>query len=444
MYIGKSTRSYKGRTDTNYVLVESVQTPKGPRQKTICSLGDLGPRPREEWLSLARKIEDALLGQGRLVDPGDAEVDAILRQVRERRQKAPPQPAGGGPLITVDPSRVTTEQHREAGPVHVGFQFWQRLDLDRILHDCGLPETLRQLACAMVLNRLIAPASEHAMPAWIRRTALIDILDADFDGVDDDRLYRVLDKLYPHRATIEAALVQRERSLFNLDTTVYLYDLTSTYFEGLCVRNDKAKRGYSRDQRPDCKQVVVGLVVNRDGFPITHEVFAGNTRDHTTLATMLDRLSERAGLKKGATVVIDRGMAYDENIAELTKRNLHYVVASRQPERDRWLADFEDTDGFTPVLRQPSPLNPAQKKSTIEVKTRDLRRADRRALPERTTHRQRSRHSRQARRALARRYRQAHATHRQRKARRRRQDQPGDRTIEGALPARRPLFQLHL
>jgi hypothetical protein len=370
MYIRKSTRSYKGRTYTNYVLVESVQTPKGPRQKTICSLGDLGPRPREEWLSLARKIEDALLGQGRLVDQGDAEVDAILRQVQERRQKAPPQPAGGGQLITVDPSRVTTEQHREAGPVHVGFQFWQRLDLDRILHDCGLPETMRQLACAMVLNRLIAPASEHAMPDWIRRTALIDILDVDFDGVDDDRLYRVLDKLYPHRATIEAALVQRERSLFNLDTTVYLYDLTSTYFEGLCVRNDKAKRGYSRDQRPDCKQVVVGLVVNRDGFPITHEVFAGNTRDHTTLATMLDRLSERAGLKKGATIVIDRGMAYDENIAELRKRNLHYVVASRQPERDRWLADFEDTDGFAAVLRQPSPLNPTQKKSTIEVKTR--------------------------------------------------------------------------
>jgi transposase len=95
-----------------------------------------------------------------------------------------------------------------------------------------------------------------------------------------------------------------------------------------------------------------------------------DSRDHTTLATMLDRLSERAGLKKGATIVIDRGMAYDENIAELRKRNLHYVVASRQPERDRWLADFEDTDGFTPVLRQPSPLNPAQKKSTIEVKTR--------------------------------------------------------------------------
>jgi transposase len=349
--------------------VESAQTPKGPRQKSVCSLGDLSPRPREEWLKLTRKIEDALLGQERLVDRGDAEVAAIVRQVRERRENAPLQPSGSAELITVDPSRVTTEQHREAGPIHVGYQFWQRLSLDRILHDCGLPETVRQLACAMVLNRLIAPASEHAMPDWMRRTALVDILDVDFEGIDDDRLYRVLDRLYPHRATIEAALVQRERSLFNLDTTVYLYDLTSTYFEGQCRRNDKAKLGHSRDKRPDCKQVVVGLVVNRDGFPITHEVFAGNTRDHTTLPTMLDRLAEHAGLKEGATVVVDRGMAYDENIAELKKRKLHYVVASRQPERDRWLADFEDTEGFTPVLREPSPLNPGQKKSSIEVKT---------------------------------------------------------------------------
>lgn len=372
MYIRQATRSYKGRTYTNYLLVESVQTPKGPRQKTVCSLGDLSPRPREEWLRLTHKIEDALLGQGRLVDPSDADIAAIVRKVRQRRDRAspPPRAASDGLLITLDPSRVTTEQHREAGPVHVGFRFWQRLDLDGILRHCGLSETVRQLACAMVLNRLIAPASEHAMPDWMRRTALGDILDLNIDGIDDDRLYRVLDKLYPHRAVIEAALVQHERNLFNLDTTVYLYDLTSTYFEGLCARNPKAARGYSRDKRPDCKQIVIGLVVNRDGFPITHEVFAGNTRDHHTLASMLDRLTERAGLKPGATVVVDRAMAYDENIAELWKRNLHYVVASRQPERDRWLADFDDTDGFTPVLRQPSPRNQAQIKSAIEVKTR--------------------------------------------------------------------------
>ena len=377
MYIRKSIRGYKGKTYTNYVLVESVHTAKGPRQKTVCSLGDLSPRPRAEWLKLARKIEDALVGQDDLLDAADGEVADIVRRVRARRAdrgEVTPAPSlsrtAREALIKVDPSRVTTERHREAGPVHVGHQFWQRLGLDRILRDCGLSATAQRLACAMALNRLIAPCSEHAMPDWIRRTALADLLGVDFGGLTEDPLYGVLDKLYPHRAAIEAALVARERSLFNLDATIYLYDLTSTYFEGECARNGKAKRGYSRDHRADCKQVVVGLVVSREGFPITHEVFAGNTQDRTTLAAMLDRLAERAGLRQGATVVVDRGMAFDDNLAEITDRKLHYVVASRQPERDRWLADLEDTDGFAPVLRQPSPLNPAQKKTTIEIKTR--------------------------------------------------------------------------
>ena len=381
MYIRKSIRSYHGRTYTNYVLVESVHTAKGPRQKTICSLGDLSPRPREAWIEFARKIEDALLGQSHLLDTDESEVADIVDRVRARRRNEQrrgeehppppaPLPANRGALIKVDPTRVATERHREAGPVHVGYQFWQRLELDRILRDCGLSATVLRLACAMVLNRLIAPASEHAMPAWLRRTALGDLLGTDFDTLEEDPLYKVLDKLYPHRAAIEAALAERERSLFNLDVTIYLYDLTSTYFEGQCARNPKAKRGYSRDHRPDCKQVVVALVINRDGFAITHEVFAGNTQDRATLATMLDLLTARAGLKEGATVVVDRGMAFDENIAEIKRRKLHYVVACRQPERDRWLADFDDTDGFIPVLRQPSPLNPGQKKTMIEVKIR--------------------------------------------------------------------------
>ncbi|MBV8573756.1 MAG: IS1634 family transposase, partial [Acetobacteraceae bacterium] len=245
-----------------------------------------------------------------------------------------------------------------------------RLGLGDILRDLGIAGSTRQLACAMVLNRLIEPASEHAMPAWIRRTALAEILGHNFDGLVEDPLYRVLDKLHPHRAAIEAALVERERSLFNLDRTIYLYDLTSTYFEGAAAANGKAQRGYSRDHRPDCKQVVVGLVVNRDGFPIAHEVFAGNTQDRTTLATMLDRLKARIGLPEGSTIVVDRGMAYAENIAEITARKLHYLVASRQPERTRWLADFADPAGFTEVLRQASAHNRAQQKTRVEVKIR--------------------------------------------------------------------------
>jgi len=144
MYIRKTTRSYKGRTYTNHLLVESVHTPKGPRQRTVCSLGDLSPRPREEWLKLARKIEDALIGQSDLLDADDGAVADIVRRVRARRarhrdhdviddRRHARSPGSGGGLIKVDPTRVTTERHREAGPVHVGHQFWRRLGLDDIL-----------------------------------------------------------------------------------------------------------------------------------------------------------------------------------------------------------------------------------------------------------------------------------------------------------------------
>jgi transposase len=388
MYIRRSTRTYKGKTYTNYVLVEAVLTPKGPRQRTVCSLGDLKPRPHKDWLALARKLENALAGQADLLQPGDPVLNRFAEKARRQSGPAlsravvgaadiPSKPDGTaspgrdqGEYLAVDPRRVTTEHHREAGPVHVGCQFWNRLGLGDILSEVGISSGTRQRACAMILNRLIEPASEHATPAWIRRTALADILGANFDALAEDALYRVLDKLHPHRAAIEAALVERERNLFNLDCTIYLYDLTSTYFEGEAAANGKAKRGYSRDHRPDCKQVVIGLVVNRDGFPIAHEVFAGNTQDCATLATMLDRLKERVGLPEGSTVVVDRGMAYDQNIAEIKARKLHYLVASRQPERTQWLADFTDPDGFTEVLRQPSPRNPAQRKTRVEVKIR--------------------------------------------------------------------------
>src|SRR5207249_5566571 len=132
--------------------------------------------------------------------------------------------------------------------------------MSTMLSGLGLSEPTRRLACAMVLNRLIAPASEHAIPDWVRRTALPDLIGPALDAVDEHALYRTLDKLHPHRAAIEAALHARERTLFNLEPTLFLYDLTSTYFEGQALANPKAKRGYSRDKRPDCKQVVVGLV----------------------------------------------------------------------------------------------------------------------------------------------------------------------------------------
>ncbi len=249
MYLRKASRRYKDKTYTNYVLVESVRTPKGPRQKTICTLGDLAPRPRQEWLKLAHKIEQALSDEPELFKaPVDPEVEAILAKVRARKVRARQARARAkkGELIAVEADKVTTERHREAGPVHVGLSFWRRLGLEGILEDLGLDEKTRRLTCAMTLNRLIAPSSEHAMPGWFRRTALADLLDFDVEDLGEDPLYANMDRLHPHRGAIETALAVHERSLFNLDPTIYLYDLTSTYFEGQALNNPKAKLGHSR------------------------------------------------------------------------------------------------------------------------------------------------------------------------------------------------------
>jgi len=373
MYLRKSTRRYKDKTYTNHLLVESVYTPKGPRQKTICSLGDLQPRPRGEWLKLVHKVENALVGQEDLFAEGaaDEEVQAIVERVRARQARGAGEPSDiDTQVVSVVTDQVETERHREAGPEHVGRVFWERLGVGEILAGLGLSERMRGLLCAMTLNRLIDPKPEYAMPDWIRSTALDDMLGMDFSALAEDALYRAMDEVYPHRIAIESALAAREENLFHLDRTVFFYDLTSTYFEGLAKRNSKAKRGYSRDKRRDCKQVVVALVVNRDGFPLLHEVLEGNTQDRKTLPRILDLLEARLGLRPGQTAVVDRAMAYPENLEELRRpeRGLHYIVATRQSERDQFLADLDDLEGFKEVLRVPSPNNPFQKKSTIRVK----------------------------------------------------------------------------
>jgi hypothetical protein len=251
MFIRKTVKRHNGRTYSTYLLVEAVRTPQGPRQKTICSLGDLSPGPKQKWLGLAGRIEAALQGQITLAAP-DPLVEGIVGRIRSA---APGLSASrADDVVAVHTDQVSLENAREAGPVHVGHQIWQRLGLREILQQIGLSARVCLLSEVMVLNRLIAPCSEHAMPEWVGGTALSDILRVDLSELSDESLYRNLDRLHPNRQEIESALAQREQSLFNLDDTYYLYDLTSTYFEGQCLKNPKAKRGYSRDQRPDCKQ----------------------------------------------------------------------------------------------------------------------------------------------------------------------------------------------
>ena len=347
-------------------------------------------------------------------------------------------------MLAIHVDQVRTEDAREAGPVHVGHQMWQALTLDAILATAGLSARARVLTEVMTLNRLVSPAAEHAMPDWIRRTALDDILATDFSTLSDEALYRNLDRLHPQRAAIEQALAARERTLFNLDDTIYLYDLTSTYFEGQCPHNPQAKRGYSRDHRPDCKQVVVGLVLDRDGFPTAHEVFDGNRQDRATVEDMLTALEQRTGRRGGATVVIDRGMAFAENLAQIQARGHHYLVAGRPAERHPHLDAFEDEAGWTEILRQPSPRNPGQKKTRVWVK-RAVRDGEVQILCRSDGRRgERSRHPRQARAAVPARSDQAPDPRRPGAPARAREDPRSPGPPQGALRARGALLRPRL
>lgn len=351
MFIKANKKTVRGKEYTNYLLVESMNTEKGPRHNVVCSLGNLKPAPKAHWQQLAKKVEQALAGQ--LVLTADPEVEQIVAKVSRL------EPGVGQELqektaesVQIDVGRVTVEQAREAGPVHVAHQMWLKLEIDTILRNLGFDERECALTEMLTINRLVAPGSERATREWVPRTALPDILGEDNCELGWRTLYTHLDKLHELRSPIEDALVETERNLLNLDQSFFLYDLTSTYFEGRCLRNDQAQHGYSRDQRSDCKQVVVGLVLNRDRFPNAHEVFDGNRSDTTTLDEMLDVLDRRAGGSgKGRTVVVDRGLSSKENIATIRQRGYHYMVATRQQERDQYLSEIENDDGWLTLVK---------------------------------------------------------------------------------------------
>jgi len=363
LFIKRTKRTLRGKTYTNHLLVESVATERGPRHRVVCSLGALCPAPRAQWLKLAHHLQQSLSGQESLL--GQAPQDqALVHQaavtVTGRKKRGAPS--------DFDLEEVEVEEARLAGAVHVGHQVWQRLGLDGILTQAGFSHKTCILTQRMTLNRLIEPSSELAMSEWVGRSALADILKQDFAKLNKDRLYRNMDRLYGKRAPIEAALCAKEKTLFSLKESILLYDLTSTYFEGLCWSNAKAKRGYSRDSRPDCKQVVVGLVLDGDGFPKAHEIFAGNRGDSTTVADMLEVLQKRVGKSKDATVVVDRGMANPMNLATIRDAGYHWLVAAPQPERVCYFEQFEEQEGWQEILREPSPRNEGQQKVRVLVK----------------------------------------------------------------------------
>lgn len=342
-------------------------TPAGPRHRTICNLGKMDPGPKEDWLALAERIQMALGGQPSLFP--DARVDQAVAKVRERRARpATPAPEESFPgetavpdVVPVRTSGVQCQDLRKAGPLHVGHQMWQRLQMDAVLKAAGMASSARKLTEVMTLNRLVNPCSELAMVGWSRREAVSDVLGVDAEKLNEDRFYRNMDKLHGKRMEIERELYAREKSLFSLEGSLVLYDLTNTYFEGQALRNPKAKRGHSKERRTDCKLVAMGLMLDGDGFPIGHEVHAGNTIDGTTVKGMLDALEARTGRQGGSLVVMDRGFASADNLKQVRERHYDYLMAGFQQQRNGLAKDFEDLDGWEEI-------QPSSNKVPVQIK----------------------------------------------------------------------------
>jgi transposase len=248
------------------------------------------------------------------------------------------------PAATVRLDRVRVERARTFGDVWRGWTLWRALRLDELCTALlprgreAIPWT--QMAAVSVIARLCAPASElHSAEDWYRTTALEDLLGIAAERLDDHRLYRTLDRLLPHKAAIEQHLRQRLGELFALEDDLLLYDVTSTYFEGLAARNALAARGYSRDHRPDCKQVCIALVVTRGGMPLGYELFAGNRTDVTTVEEIVGAMEARYGLAERIWVM-DRGMTSAENVAWLQHTGRRYLIGTPKSALRQWAREI--------------------------------------------------------------------------------------------------------
>lgn len=266
--------------------------------------------------------------------------------------------------VEVDLKRVHVERSRKFGGVWLGRELLRRLELDRFLEE-ALPSGREEIpwaamAMILVLGRLCEPSSElHLAERFYESSALADVLGVPAEKVNDDRLYRALDALLPHKTALEKHLKEKLGELFELDYDLLLYDVTSTYFEGEAVKNPLAARGYSRDHRPDCKQVNLALVVSRCGMPLGYEVFAGNRNDATTVEEMVEHIEGLYGRARRIWVM-DRGMVSEDNVEFLREGGRRYILGTaksslRRFERELLAADWKQVHAGLEVRLVPAP-----------------------------------------------------------------------------------------
>jgi len=314
MFLKRITVRKNGKLDTYWALIQSIRTARGPRHQTVAYLGELGPTERAGWAEVRRILEKAPKPSPglfeRAVPPGEPVPENVAVRVRD----------------------VPVAATRDFGDVYLGWVLWRALGLDELLRS-RIPRGKEVVpwpvvAAILALARFCEPSSElHIEDTWYRKTALGDRLGVLPEAVNTDRLYRGLDEILPHKEALERHLKDRFATMFDASYDLVLYDVTSTYFEGLMEANPQAKRGHSRDKRPDCLQVTIALQVTREGLPIGYEVFSGNRNDMTTLEEIVEGMERKHG-SNGRIWVVDRGIASEKNLDFLRKRGASYVVGT--------------------------------------------------------------------------------------------------------------------
>ena len=339
MYLRKCHRARGGKDHIYWELVESYRTERGPRQRVVAYLGDVAETRREGIKQAATSKK--LSWQSRLFDE-----------------------EGEPEWVEVDTKRVRVERIRDFGGCWLGLQISEKLGLIELLEEL-LPDghediPWSMMAMTLVLMRLCEPSSELRIAEHLyERSSLTDLLGIPGEKINDDRLYRALDNLLPRKREIEKHLKTRLGELFNLEYDLLLYDMTSTYFEGQSLSNEQACMGYSRDHRPDCKQVCIALVVSKEGLPLGYEVFAGNRADVTTVEDIVEKIEGQYGAL-GRIWVMDRGMVSEKNLEFLREGSRRYIVGTprshlKRFEQELLKADWQQVREGLEVKLCPSP-----------------------------------------------------------------------------------------
>ena len=336
MFLRPHGRSKDGKDHTYWSLVETVRTPNGPRQKTLCYLGELNSSAQARWLKTVEVFNEQGEAQQLKLFPSHVETPADDPQVARV-------------LLT----KVRLERTRQFGACWLGLELWKRLELDRFF-EAALDDELAdvpwsRVAALLAINRLCAPGSELAIEQrWYPSTALDDLRGIEEGKINDTRLYRCLDRILLHKTKLERHLKERYGELFGAEFDLLLYDLTSTYVEGAAEQNPMMRRGYSRDHRPDCEQMVIALIVNSEGFPFSYETFNGNRTDVSTMESIL-RMVERKYGKARRIWVFDRGIVSEENLAAIRQRGGQYLVGTPRSQMKQFEAELLNKENWTQV-----------------------------------------------------------------------------------------------